>query len=161
MKFLQSIILIIFLLPNFLFAEDCCIKKNCLESFLNPNFENHISLKIFENKIRVIKFDDNIHLTNIEDTINCPEICIPNIFSPNKDQLNDTWCVLGGCFDIFQVMVVNQWGDILFYTDNVNECWNGLYKGELIPNGSYFYTIMGIDLNNQTINQKGIIQVNH
>ncbi len=65
---------------------------------------------------------------------------IPNTFSPNGDELNDTFCPLGENIHSIQWSVYDRWGTPLFYTDEINGAWDGTYQGKASPTGTYFYT---------------------
>lgn len=68
-------------------------------------------------------------------------VAIPSGFSPNGDNINDTWEVFtpqqAARFPNTSVTVVNRWGTVVFKSDNYNNNWDG---GGL-PDGVYFYTI--------------------
>lgn len=67
---------------------------------------------------------------------------IPNAFTPNKDNLND-------CFGVrnwpgatsFDLRVYNRWGQLVFRATTLSECWNGEFKGQPQPIGTYVYTL--------------------
>jgi len=52
---------------------------------------------------------------------------VPSSFSPNDDGFNDYFIPKGIGIDNkdFQMYIFNRWGDQIYYTDNVNEPWNG------------------------------------
>ena len=78
---------------------------------------------------------------------------IPNAFSPNNDQINDTWVIDGiEEYPNAHLTVFNRWGFIIYEVFNgVTNFWNG---GEF-PVGTYYYTLELKDseaiLANQTI----------
>jgi gliding motility-associated-like protein len=66
-----------------------------------------------------------------------------NFFSPNMDNRNDTWVIeyLPLYLD-FEVSIYNSIGERLynkkkFYQND----WNGTYKGDDLPNGTYYYIV--------------------
>ena len=82
-------------------------------------------------------------LTQIIDlkTKNC--VCtpfIPNSFTPNNDGKNDELQIFTGC-DITELKfsVFNRWGELVFYTEDVNQGWDGTLRGSLAPNGVYVF----------------------
>lgn len=73
------------------------------------------------------------------------KVKIPNVFTPNHDQYNDCFKLgeIGlpdGCFEI---KIFNRWGEIVFESADVNECWNGKVKrsGKDADEGVYFYLV--------------------
>ncbi len=95
---------------------------------------------------------------------------IPNIITPNGDDLND-WlqipCLDGGGFRENSLVVYNQWGDLVFedkgYTNDPNDAshpaWRGTLNGESgkdLPDGVYYY-IFKPGPNEKTI--KGFVEI--
>jgi gliding motility-associated-like protein len=73
-------------------------------------------------------------------------IFIPNVITPNGDGVNDVW-VIKDLLEVFpdnEVVIVNRWGDEMFRTKSYginSNMWDGLYKGEKVPDGTYYYII--------------------
>jgi len=69
---------------------------------------------------------------------------MPNAFTPNGDGLND-------CFGVSQIIkdslpfidfaIFDRWGNKVFYTTNIADCWDGMYKGKLSDQANYVYYI--------------------
>lgn len=71
-----------------------------------------------------------------------PQIKIPNGFSPNGDGKNDVWQLdLIYMFPDNEVEVYNRWGELLFYSKGYPVPFNGQYKGQNLPVGTYYYII--------------------
>lgn len=70
------------------------------------------------------------------------DLKIPNAFSPNNDNLNDTW-VIGGIINYpnADVHVFNRFGDEMFYSHGYAVPWDGRTKGKSIPAATYYYVI--------------------
>jgi len=67
---------------------------------------------------------------------------IPNIFTPNGDNVNDFFNI--PCLGLFQqaeLVVFNRWGDLVFETSNYQNDWDGTHQGNPLPDGTYFYII--------------------
>lgn len=66
---------------------------------------------------------------------------IPNAFSPNGDGINDKFHVLQFRDHVIlkQFSVFNRYGERVFYTENITEGWDGMYKGKPCDLGVYFY----------------------
>ncbi len=66
---------------------------------------------------------------------------LPNAFSPNGDGLNDhfgpVW--VGNKAVEYSLTIFNNWGEMLFNTDNPDKLWDGSYKGTTVPAGTYAY----------------------
>ena len=83
---------------------------------------------------------------------------IPTAFTPNNDNQNDRWEIVGldSKYPTNSVRIFNRWGELLFeslegkYSNNE---WDGTYKGETLPVGSYYYIIeLAKDNSNEPIN---------
>jgi gliding motility-associated-like protein len=82
-------------------------------------------------------------------TINVCDITTPTAFTPDGDGVNETWQIVD--LDIVYpdnvVRVYNRWGNLIYEHDSSvdgpyssNE-WDGTYKGEALPVGSYYFAI--------------------
>ncbi len=74
-------------------------------------------------------------------------IFVPNVITPNGDGINDYWNI-ADLLEVFpdnEVVVINRWGDEVFRQKNYGSAqsskWNGFYKGEKLPDGTYYYLI--------------------
>jgi gliding motility-associated-like protein len=79
-------------------------------------------------------------------------VLIPEGFSPNGDNINDTWHISGlDQYPINHVEVYSRWETKVFETDNygVNNEWNGIpnvlnsivFGNSNVPEGTYYYII--------------------
>lgn len=68
---------------------------------------------------------------------------IPNTFTPDGDEFNQTWQIHGYGFDPydFKVSVYNRWGEIVWESNNADIGWDGSYQGQLMPDGVYVWKI--------------------
>jgi len=79
--------------------------------------------------------------------IRCVDICsyykLPNVFSPNGDNLNDTYIAENPLDYVKKVdmKIFNRWGDLIFKTDNPLIEWDGKVQGtdRTVSNGVYYY----------------------
>lgn len=64
---------------------------------------------------------------------------VPSAFSPNGDQLNDTYTPVLVNVEGYSLMIMNAYGERMFYTTNPSESWNGEYQGKIVQQGNYPY----------------------
>ena len=77
-----------------------------------------------------------------------PPFNINNGFTPNGDGKNDTWVIDELYkFPNTEIEVYNRWGEQLFYSKGAYTPWNGTYKGQPVPVGTYYYVIRLNDKN--------------
>lgn len=67
---------------------------------------------------------------------------IPNVFSPNGDNINDTW-ILKNLNDYpgASVQVFNRYGQEVFRSSGYPRPWDGTFNGKPLPVGTYYYII--------------------
>ncbi len=80
-------------------------------------------------------------------------IFIPNIFSPNKDGYNDLFTIQAPALKQMTVQIFNRWGQIIYSWSGNEGGWDGYGAAE----GTYFFTITGIDINDKAYSNKGFI----
>lgn len=70
-----------------------------------------------------------------------PSVHAPNAFSPNSDGKNDIFYIYGPIDEIseFQLFIYDRWGTLVFDTRDMQEGWDGTYKGSLAPTGIYVW----------------------
>jgi gliding motility-associated-like protein len=75
---------------------------------------------------------------------------LPNIITPNGDNLNDAFiipetCIAGEGGVEVEVTIFNQWGDQVFHAVPYLNDWEGTYNGNPLPAGTYFYVVQFSD----------------
>lgn len=82
-------------------------------------------------------------LDSIEVTSLCgPQVFVPTAFAPGSSISEDNqFQVFGKYFQNFTITIFNRWGEIIFYSEDINESWDGTYRGELMPQGVYPYIV--------------------
>lgn len=72
-----------------------------------------------------------------------PEFYIPNAFAPEGDDpaVRTFHFTLrpGYMVDNFKLYIFNRGGRQVFYSTDINRCWDGSYKGVAQPTGNYVY----------------------
>lgn len=69
-------------------------------------------------------------------------ISVPSGFTPNGDGKNDKFRLMGVTFQtLMEFRVFNRWGQEMFSTTNINDGWDGTYKGKEQDMGAYNYII--------------------
>ncbi|HNL82110.1 MAG TPA: gliding motility-associated C-terminal domain-containing protein, partial [Chitinophagaceae bacterium] len=77
----------------------------------------------------------------IKINVDCSDIYFPTAFTPNSDGLNDTFGALGNLFSLtsYQFYVYGRWGQLIFYTNNAFEKWDGKQNGNNLDSGTYIW----------------------
>ena len=69
------------------------------------------------------------------------EIWVPNVFTPNGDGINESFFPVCTNIDKITLYIYNRWGNQLYEGSGTSAKWDGKYKGELCPDGVYYYLI--------------------
>ena len=99
---------------------------------------------------------DDVRLYKADDTpTSSCKPNISNIFTPNKDGINDFFKV-SHCEELIQTSIYNRWGKLVFETKKPSLFWDGKNKdGEECVMGTYYYLI---ETKNKTF--KGFVEIN-
>jgi gliding motility-associated-like protein len=62
----------------------------------------------------------------------------PNIFTPNGDNINDTFQPLTNTGQCYRMEIFDRWGNLLFHSDG--SPWDGSINGKAANSGIYYYT---------------------
>ena len=85
-----------------------------------------------------------------------PEIFIPNVFTPNGDDANDTWAIDVTFGKDIEVIILNRWGDLMTTLKDFTTRWDGKSKsGADATEGVYFYKYIIKGLNEKTYTGHG------
>jgi len=79
---------------------------------------------------------DSIIITN-----GCPEIFLPNAFSPGGAGANAIFRGFGENITSYNMHIFNRWGQLLFESNDINYGWDGRFNGKPEPIGVYVYEV--------------------
>jgi len=106
--------------------------------YIYTNAGNYIIMQIVNNKY-------NCPDTAYNDVTVKPSIIfwLPNAFTPNEDDQNETFFPLGFNVPIedYEFRIFDRWGKQLFYTTDINVGWDGKFNGEYVKQDVYVYSI--------------------
>ncbi len=84
--------------------------------------------------------------SSCRDNKQCIDVCnyykLPNVFTPNADNVNDLYHPLPYKFvDHVNMKIYNRWGNLVFQTDDPDINWDGkdMNTGKMVPDGVYYY----------------------
>jgi gliding motility-associated-like protein len=115
-----------------------------------PN-ENFTGTDIFS--YQICDFTDKCDEADVFVMVTRYEFIIPNAFSPNRDNINDYWEIVGiEQFEGNSISIFNRWGNKIYTATNygistIPQFWDGksntgfLLENEDLPTGTYFYVL--------------------
>lgn len=85
---------------------------------------------------------------------------VPNAFTPNGDGQNDCFNIKhwGENNKLIDFNIYNRWGAKIWSTTNINDCWDGTFKGRPQPSGEFVYIIHAKTICG-TIERKGVVML--
>jgi len=88
--------------------------------------------------------DTATHQVRVGNTVN---FYIPNTFTPNADDINDTFGPSIPFDDLmsYEFRIFSKWGEQIFYTTDIYKRWNGYKNGKICPEDVYVYRIYARD----------------
>lgn len=94
--------------------------------------------------------------SNVVCKIPTPKALVPNAFAPQGYNQTIKPFLLFASEENYEFIVFNRWNQVVFKTNNTQESWNGMYKGDFAPFDSYTYIVIFKDNeNNNTYKEKG------
>ena len=74
-------------------------------------------------------------------------IWIPNVFSPNGDNLNDTYVTPGIYIKEYHIQIYNRWGELVFEGFDYYDNWDGVYLDKPAQQDAYMVIVetVGVD----------------
>jgi gliding motility-associated-like protein len=80
-----------------------------------------------------------INLNIIPDVI----MYVPNSFTPDGDEHNQTWkfYIEGIDFMNFKVEILNRWGELIWESNDARAEWDGTFNNQKVQQGSYIWKI--------------------
>lgn len=74
---------------------------------------------------------------------------IPNTFTPNADDINESFAGVGEGLKSYEMWIFDRWGENLFYSADTEYGWDGTYKGRPVESGRYIYRFVIVDVKNE------------
>jgi gliding motility-associated-like protein len=86
-------------------------------------------------------------------------VFIPNTFTPNSDGINDDFGVKITNLKNYRIQIFNRYGQQLYEAKDILKRWDGLFNGNPVPVGTYYYVITGITLNDDALKEGGYVTI--
>lgn len=103
--------------------------------------------------------DWNESWSNIACVTTSPRLFAPNAITINGDALNEGFKLRGVFIKSYQLRIWDRWGTLLFETTDINEAWDGTYKGEPVPSGVFVFEAFGYGKKGKYKSVKGNVTI--
>ncbi|WP_221391164.1 gliding motility-associated C-terminal domain-containing protein [Dyadobacter sp. NIV53] len=127
----------------------------------NPAIENPVAT-ILSSKTYVIKItspDGCAGTSQVNlNVIPPPSIFVPSAFTPNGDGKNEILRLVTNkitALNYFQIY--NRWGEVVFYSNQLDQGWDGRFKTAEPVAGHYVFKLEGITEEGKTIKKEGTV----
>ncbi len=91
---------------------------------------------------------------------NLLEALLPNAFSPNDDSENDLLCPQNNtCIKSFELKIFNRWGELVFESTNLSDCWDGTHYQKPENTGLFAFQFVAYLNNGESFRKKGNISL--
>lgn len=89
------------------------------------------------------------------------EMIIPNSFTPNDDNRNDTFFPVLQCeYSHFSFTIYDKWGNQIYTSNSTNAKWDGRFKGNLCDEDIYVYKIESTEkVTEKKVNRSGRVSL--
>ncbi len=94
--------------------------------------------------ICLVAFNNNCFDTVCEEieVIERVGIFVPNTFTPDSDGKNDGFApVVAGVITDYEFRIFNRWGQLIFYSTQPNQAWDGEHNGTKVKQGAYIWKL--------------------
>ncbi len=119
---------------------------------------------------RAMPLESTLYFVNISDPFSCFNskdsvlvsikiafsLDFPKAFTPNGDGSNDKIYVRGwGLKELLELKIYNRWGEIVYESNDLNEGWDGTFRGQPQNVETYIYTIRVLTFEDEILSKKG------
>lgn len=126
--------------------ESASNQQNPTHSYTTPgDYSVYLAVKDINGCIDTVRKDISVILM--------PDV--PTAFSPNGDGQNDIFRVRGGPFKTLMLRIYNNWGQLIFESNDQSIGWNGTFNGTEQPIGVYVWVVDVEMLNAKLIKKTG------
>ncbi|PWJ60243.1 gliding motility-associated-like protein [Dyadobacter jejuensis] len=82
-------------------------------------------------------------------------VYLPSAFTPDGDGDNEVFRAYGTLIKDFSLTIFNKWGQVIYFSEDSNEGWDGTIKGAEAPVGAYVYKVKVVDIIGQEVFKSG------
>lgn len=126
-------------------------------TFLDESNDLNFQTFLYVIKATAVEAGLGLAVSNKISILKDPNLFHPTAFTPNGDNLNDIFSVYGQYVVDFEMKIFNRWGELLFTTDKLEEGWDGSFRGNNMPEGTYTFIANIKDRAGRTFRRSGSV----
>ncbi len=109
----------------------------CMQVEITPTEDSEITIYLLHESGCMFESTFIIRIKEAEENI-----YIPNVFSPNSDNLNDEWIVFPSeNLEVKTCAIYDRWGNLVYYSVDDLPTWDGKLNGKNCQAGVYAYLV--------------------
>ena len=109
----------------------------CTSPIANPNRETVYTVTVTD--------ENGCESSDIVSVFYDITLYVPNTFTPDQDEFNQSFYAYGGNIEEFHMMIFDRWGELIFESYDMNIGWDGTYNGFNCQDGTYVWKIQVTD----------------
>lgn len=124
-------------------------------SSLTPDLDAFENLATF--RLKAYNPQNEISYSNYVSIPIATNLYFPTAFSPNGDQINDTFKIKGnlGTLASFEFYIYDRLAHEVFHSNDPKDFWDGTLNGNPLPSGTYQYALKATNKQNEEIRKHG------
>ena len=83
---------------------------------------------------------------------------VPTAFTPT-DSVNNRFIVTGSNIISYSIKIYDSKNNLVYQSDNINQSWDGTYKGNNEPAGSYLWVITYTSTDGENAKLSGYVEI--
>jgi len=101
---------------------------------------------------------DSLTLSSEVVVLPAGNLIFPTAFSPNSSGINKVFKpIIYNSVETFKMKIFNRWGELVFYTDDIEKGWTGFFSGKLSMQDTYVWRAEGKFLNGTPYEMAGSV----
>lgn len=133
--------------------------NNATDTLFTDNSNLFNNLPRIAYRVKAVSNEGTVSFSNIADANGRSSLFVPSAFTPNSDEHNNIFTVVGAYIKSFEINIYNRYGEKIFTGYSLDESWDGSYKGEPVQEGAYVYVINALGIDTKHHNLSGTITV--
>jgi gliding motility-associated-like protein len=108
-------------------------------------------------RIKANGTEDRVSFSNVRCISPPMTLYIPNSFTPNDDEKNESFGAVGLYVAEYSIQIYNRWGQLVFESNSLKNKWDGTFKGKEAMEGAYLFYVYARGTNGQPKAMKGTV----